>query len=38
MSNETTCVLDGAITDTDTTINVTDASQLANAGFIQNWI
>ena len=35
MSNETTCVLDGAITDTDTTINVTDASQLANAGFIQ---
>jgi len=35
MSNETTCVLDGAITDTDTTITVTDASQLANAGFIE---
>jgi len=34
-SNATTCVLNGAISSTDTTITVTDASQLANAGFIQ---
>jgi hypothetical protein len=34
-SNATTCVLNGAISSTDTTITVTDASQLSNAGFIQ---
>jgi hypothetical protein len=34
-SNATTCVLNGGISSTDTTITVTDASQLANAGFIQ---
>lgn len=34
-SNPTTCLLDGSISAQDTTITVTDASQLANAGFIQ---
>jgi hypothetical protein len=34
-NNATTCVLNGAISSTDTTITVTDASQLSNAGFIQ---
>jgi hypothetical protein len=34
-SNATTCVLDGSISSTDTTITVTDTSQLANTGFIQ---
>jgi hypothetical protein len=34
-SNATTCVLNGAISSTDTTITVSDASQLSNAGFIQ---
>jgi len=35
MSNETTATLNGTITSTSTTITVSDASQLANAGFIQ---
>lgn len=35
MSNSTTVTLDGTITSTDTTITVSDASQLASAGFIQ---
>lgn len=34
-SNPTTCLLDGNISSSDTTITVTDASQLANSGFIQ---
>jgi hypothetical protein len=35
MSNATTVTLNGTITSTDTTITVSDASQLTNAGFIQ---
>jgi hypothetical protein len=35
LSNATTCVLNGAISSTATTITVTDASQLANSGFIK---
>jgi hypothetical protein len=34
-SNATTCLLNGNISSTATTITVTDASQLANAGFIK---
>ena len=34
-SNATTCLLAATITSTDTTITVSDASQIANAGFIQ---
>lgn len=34
LSNTTTVTLDGAITATDTTITVSDASQLATSGFI----
>ena len=34
-SNVTTCLLDGNISSSATTINVTDASQLANSGFIK---
>jgi hypothetical protein len=33
-TNVTTCLLDGNILATDTTINVTDAAQLASSGFI----
>ncbi len=35
MSNATTATLNGTITSTDTTITVSNASQLTNAGFIQ---